>query len=67
MSTGGIRPKPATNTPLEIALLVQMLPIEDGAALITQYGNMRASEGRCDEAVAAFKGLSKPRNALAAT
>lgn len=54
-----VEPKPLS-TALEIALLVKALPrITDAAALIEQYGDTRASEGRLDGATDAYARIDK--------
>ena len=54
MPADDVRLQPQMNMPLEIALLVKMLPLERGAELIAQFGNTRASEGRLDGATEAY-------------
>lgn len=46
---------PPIKTAVEIAALVQMIPIEDGAALIEQYARCVAAEARCDATDAAYE------------
>ena len=51
MSIDDLRLQPQQSAEREIAMLARMVPFEDAVKLITQYGDLRAVEGRLQQTV----------------